>query len=200
MPDEHLITLEPYALLYTRAGAGVCLRDPLTGKVGVIFMELTDGMALERCLNGERPVRPDTSSLLAHFLSAMECRVRLVLINGRKDEVFYARVTIEAANEVMDKLVELDARPSDALMMAVRFGTAIKVVPSVWESMENILPQLEQLDADSPGQPRSGICGRFVKIAFSDFLFLHPLSFRRHGCCIWGFCFWEDLLFRKKTC
>ena len=120
MPDENLIALEPYALLYTRAGAGVCLRDPLTGKVGVIFMELTDGMALERCLNGERPVRPDTSSLLAHFLSAMECRVRLVLINGRKDEVFYARVTIEAANEVMDKLVELDARPSDALMMAVR--------------------------------------------------------------------------------
>ena len=108
MPDENLIALEPYALLYTRAGAGVCLRDPLTGKVGVIFMELTDGMALERCLNGERPVRPDTSSLLAHFLSAMECRVRLVLINGRKDEVFYARVTIEAANEVMDKLVELD--------------------------------------------------------------------------------------------
>ena len=82
MPDENLIALEPYALLYTRAGAGVCLRDPLTGKVGVIFMELTDGMALERCLNGERPVRPDTSSLLAHFLSAMECRVRLVLINA----------------------------------------------------------------------------------------------------------------------
>lgn len=53
-----VIALEPYALLYTRAGAGVCLRDPLTGKVGVIFMELTDGMALERCLNGERPVRP----------------------------------------------------------------------------------------------------------------------------------------------
>lgn len=150
MPDEKLITLEPYALLYTRAGAGVCLRDPLTGKAGVIFMELADGMALERSLNGERPVRPDTPSLLAHFLSAMECRVRLVLINGRKDEVFYARVAVEAANEVMDKLVELDARPSDALMIAAQFGAAIKIVPAVWESMENILPQLEQLDADSP--------------------------------------------------
>lgn len=45
---------------------------------------------------------------------------------------------------MMDKLVELDARPSDALMMAVRFGTAIKIVPSVWESMENILPQLDK--------------------------------------------------------
>ena len=141
MPDEKLITLEPYALLYTRAGAGVCLRDPLTGKAGVIFMELADGMALERSLNGERP---------SHFLSAMECRVRLVLINGRKDEVFYARVAVEAANEVMDKLVELDARPSDALMIAAQFGTGIKIVPAVWESMENILPQLEQLDADSP--------------------------------------------------
>lgn len=150
MPEEKLITLEPYALLYTRAGAGVCLRDPLTGKVGVIFMELPDGMALERMLNGERPIRPDTSSLLAHFLSAMECRVRLVLINGRKDEVFYARVAVEAANEVMDKLVELDARPSDALMIAAQFGTGIKIVPAVWEGMENVRPQLEQLDADSP--------------------------------------------------
>lgn len=150
MPDEKLITLKPYALLYTRAGAGVCLRDPLTGKVGVIFMELTDGMALERCLNGERPERPNSSSLLAHFLSAMECRVRLVIINGRKDEMFYARIAVEAANEVMNKLVELDARPSDALMIAIRFGTGIKIVSSVWESMENILPQLEQLDEDTP--------------------------------------------------
>ena len=146
MPEEKLITVEPYALLYTRAGAGVCLRDPLTGKVGVIFMELPDGMGLERRPNGERPARPDTSSLLAHLLSAMECRVRLVLINGRKDEVFYARV---AVNEVMEKLVELDSRPSDALMIAARFGTGIKIIPAVWESMENIFPQLEQLETDS---------------------------------------------------
>ena len=149
MPEEKLITVEPYALLYTRAGAGVCLRDPLTGKVGVIFMELPDGMALEQVLKGERPTPPDTSSLLAHLLSAMECRVRLVLINGRKDEVFYARVAVEAVNEVMEKLVELDARPSDALMIAARFGTGIKIIPAVWESMENIFPQLEQLETDS---------------------------------------------------
>ena len=59
-------------------------------------------------------------------------------------------MSIVAVNEVIEMFVEMDARPSDALMMAVRFGTAIKIVPSVWESMENILPQLEQLDADSP--------------------------------------------------
>lgn len=63
---------------------------------------------------------------------------------------FTPGVAVEAANEVMDKLVELDARPSDALMIAAQFGTGIKIVPAVWESMENILPQLEQLDADSP--------------------------------------------------
>ena len=163
MPDEHLITLEPYALLYTRAGAGVCLRDPLTGKVGVIFMELTDGMALERCLNGERPVRPDTSSLLAHFLSAMECRVRLVLINGRKDEVFYARVTIDDGSPVWNR----------------NQGCSLRM----GEHGEHSAPT-GATGCGFPGQPRSGICGRFVKIAFSDFLFLHPLSFRRHGCCI----------------
>ena len=49
----------------------------------------------------------------------------------------------------MEKLVELDARPSDALMIAARFGTGIKIIPAVWESMENIFPQLEQLETDS---------------------------------------------------
>ena len=52
-------------------------------------------------------------------------------------------------------------------MIAAQFGTGIKIVPAVWESMENILPQLEQLDADSPdsrapvyvGEPRNGASG-----------------------------------------
>ena len=54
MPDEHLITLEPYALLYTRAGAGVCLRDPLTGKVGVIFIDACHTQR-RRCRCSTRP-------------------------------------------------------------------------------------------------------------------------------------------------
>lgn len=149
MPEDKLIDLKLYALLYTRAGAGVCLRDPLSGKVGVIFIDVMTGMDLERCLNGERPRRPDTSCLLGDFLSALECRLKLILISGRKDEVFYARITAEVSNEAVHKLVELDARPSDALMLAVRTGSAIKILPSVWDSMENILPQLEQLDGDS---------------------------------------------------
>ena len=45
MPDEKLITLEPYALLYTRAGAGVCLRDPLTGKANEALAEEYAGFA-----------------------------------------------------------------------------------------------------------------------------------------------------------
>lgn len=70
MPDEKLITLEPYALLYTRAGAGVCLRDPLTGKAGVIFMELADGMALERA-----PER-GTPGAAGHVLPAVPFFIR----------------------------------------------------------------------------------------------------------------------------
>lgn len=149
MPEEKPITVEPYALLYTRAGAGVCLRDPLTGKVGVIFVELPDGMTLEHALAGDQPERPDTAALLTGLLAGMECRVRLVIINARRDEVFYARVAVEASNEVMKKLLELDARPSDALMLAARLGVPVKVTSSVWEGMENILPQLEQLKEDS---------------------------------------------------
>lgn len=49
MPEEKLITVEPYALLYTRAGAGVCLRDPLTGKVGIISWSCRTAWLWNRC-------------------------------------------------------------------------------------------------------------------------------------------------------
>lgn len=150
MPDEPLIIITPYALLYTRAGAGVCLQDPLTGKTGVLFMDLREGMALEHALTGESPDRPDSPTLLLNTLDALECKPRLALIHARKDEVFYARVKVEASNEVMEKLIELDARPSDALRVAVHFGIPCKITASVWDSMENIRPQLEQLHTDSP--------------------------------------------------
>ena len=78
---------------------------------------------------------------------------RLAILFSNMEERTLVRAALcreHPANEVMDKLVELDARPSDALMIAVRSGTGIKIVPAVWESMENILPQLEQLDSDSP--------------------------------------------------
>ncbi len=149
MPPETLITLEPYALLYTRAGAGVCLREKNGGKVSVIFIDLPTGMAYERVLNGESSPRPDSPTLLCSMIDAMDCTVRMILIRERRGEIYHARITLDVRNEVMTKLLELDARPSDALIIAARFKLPVKILSSVWNEMEDIAHRLSQLDSDS---------------------------------------------------
>ncbi len=149
MPPERLITIEPYALRYTRAGAGVCLREKNGGKVAVIFIDLPAGMAYERALNGESAPRPDSPTLLCSMIDAMDCVVRMILIRECRGEIYHARITLDVRNEVMTKILELDARPSDALMIAARFKMPVKILSSVWDEMEDIAHQLSQLNSDS---------------------------------------------------
>jgi len=61
-------------------------------------------------------------------------------------EVFYARIYIKAENEIMEKkLVELDARPSDCVAMAVRKEAPIFFVRKVWEALEDMSETLDEL-------------------------------------------------------
>ena len=64
----------------------------------------------------------------------------------QEGEVFFARLIIKAENEIMEKkIVELDARPSDCLALAVRHEAPVFVVPEVWEKLEDMGETLESL-------------------------------------------------------
>ncbi|MEO1832999.1 MAG: bifunctional nuclease domain-containing protein, partial [Akkermansiaceae bacterium] len=53
---------------------------------------------------------------------------------------------IKAENEIMEKkIVELDARPSDCLALAVRHEAPIFVVPDVWGKLEDMSGTLDNL-------------------------------------------------------
>ncbi len=83
------------------------------------------------------------------MIDAMDCVVRMILIRECRGEIYHARITLDVRNEVMTKILELDARPSDALMIAARFKMPVKILSSVWDEMEDIAHQLSQLNSDS---------------------------------------------------
>jgi len=63
-----------------------------------------------------------------------------------EDDVFYARLFIEAQNEINEKLiVELDARPSDSIALAVRQQAPLYVVQDVWDGLKDMTSVLEEL-------------------------------------------------------
>ena len=88
-----------------------------------------EATALQMGLGHEEPLRPISYDLLATMLDRLDVRTRRVIIHSVKDLVFLATVTIEQGA----RLREVDARPSDAVALALRTGAPIFVSDELLE-------------------------------------------------------------------
>lgn len=91
-------------------------------------------------LAGGASPRPMTYELAARLLEAAHARIERVAINKLHEEVFYATLWMKSGDSVQ----EVDARPSDALNLALRANAPIFVAPEVMDA-QSVLP--DRLDA-----------------------------------------------------
>ncbi len=151
MPD--LVRVEPIALLPTQAGCAVFLGDGT--KAIVFYIDPAVGASINTVLSGQTVPRPLTHDLFLHMMQAFGATISRAVIVRVEQEIYYARLILEAANEVMErKIVELDARPSDCLALAVRCGAPIYVLRSLWNTLEDMSETLEQMRRQ--GQEQGG--------------------------------------------
>ena len=145
-----LVRVEPIALMPTQAGCAVFLGD---GKKAIVFyIDPGIGQSINTSLSGRVPPRPLTHDLFLQALAAMGGKVSRVVIVRVEDEIYYARLIFEAENEVMErKIVELDARPSDCIALAVRCGAPMYVVRDLWVELEDMSATLEEMRTRGPG-------------------------------------------------
>jgi bifunctional DNase/RNase len=143
-PVPDLVRVEPIALLPTPAGCAVFLGD---GKKSIVFyIDLAIGASINAALAGETPPRPLTHDLYLLTLEAFGAKVRRAVIVAIDKEIYYASLILEAENEIMErKIVELDARPSDCIAIAVRAGAPIFVVRELWDSLEDMTSVLQDM-------------------------------------------------------
>ena len=122
-----LVRVEPIALLPTQAGCAVFLGDGT--KAIVFYIDPGVGASINASLSGQLPPRPLTHDLYLLTLEAFGAKVSRAVIVRMENEVYYARLILEAENEIMErKIIELDARPSDCLALVVRCGAPFYVV------------------------------------------------------------------------
>jgi bifunctional DNase/RNase len=142
MPD--LVRVEPIALLPTQAGCAVFLGDGT--KAIVFYIDPGVGASINASLSGQLPPRPLTHDLYLLTLQAFGAKVSRAVIVRMEGEIYYARLILEAENEIMErKIIELDARPSDCLAVVVRCGAPLYVVRSLWESLEDMSGTLAEM-------------------------------------------------------
>lgn len=102
-------------------------------------------IALE--MEGIKPPRPLTHDLMKNILESMGAELAEIIISELKDGTFYAKLSFDSQ--------EIDARPSDAIALAVRFGAPIFVSDKVMEEAA-FLPENEETEtgeAAAPGTP-----------------------------------------------
>jgi len=91
------------------------------------------------------PNRPLTHDLFKSFAEEMDVRVTEILISDLKEGVFYSKIVCTNGN----KEFELDARPSDAIAIGLRFGVPIYTVESVLSEAGIILSDLEEEEEEN---------------------------------------------------
>ncbi len=89
-----------------------------------IIIGTFEAQAIALELESIKPPRPMTHDLLKSLVQSFHSKVEKVVINDLSEGTFFAQIHC-AGNE--DEGLELDARPSDAIALAIRFGAPIFV-------------------------------------------------------------------------
>ena len=153
---SELVPVEPIALLPTQAGCAVFLGDGR--KVIVFYIDPSIGASINAVLAAATPPRPLTHDLFSQTLEAFGAKIERAVIVRHEADVFFARLFITAENEIMEKkIVELDARPSDCIALAVRKKAPIFVVSEVWNELEDMSEVLQDLRNQQDSPPGFGV-------------------------------------------
>lgn len=80
-----------------------------------IVIGIFEATSIDRRVKGHRTERPQTHDLIVNTIECLQGTLDSVLITELKEGTYYAILRVRQD----DKLVEIDARPSDAIAIAV---------------------------------------------------------------------------------
>lgn len=103
-----------------------------------------EAQAIALKLENIKPPRPFTHDLFKHVADAYDLNVNEVFIDELHNETFYAKVICEQGGVVH----EIDARPSDAIAIAVRFNAPIYVSEEIMNEAGIVEEQTEGEEAE----------------------------------------------------
>lgn len=127
----------------TGQGCAVFLGDE--EKNFVIYVDSGVGNAISLNLHGVKRDRPLTHDLMASIFLGLGVTLERVVINDVSDSTFFARIILQMQNELGKKIIEVDARPSDSIALALNLKRQILVARHVYEGVEDMTEILERV-------------------------------------------------------
>lgn len=125
------LSLVSVGMVEETASVIVVLRAPEQGRMMVMEVGLMEGRAIAIEAEEVKTPRPLTHELTHRVLEALGATLSQVVIHDFRDKTFYANLDLRTADGAE---VLVDARPSDAIALAIRTGAPIFATPEVLET------------------------------------------------------------------
>ena len=113
-----------------------------------IWIGLLEATSIASALRDIKFDRPMTHDLFKNFIDNLEMVVSKVEVCDLKDNTFYARIYFVSK----DKSFDMDARPSDAIAIALRFGAPIFVDDKIFDKSQMVDGDYEVLNKSEDGK------------------------------------------------
>ena len=122
----------------------VILKDKQGDRVLPIWVGIFEANAIALQIENIPTPRPMTHDLLRNIISDLDGSVERVVVSDLKENTFYAVIHLRVRGEQM----AIDARPSDAIALALRTRSPILVDESVIDNAKTIDFTSERTDSD----------------------------------------------------
>ena len=144
------VSLEIMGLTYSESSTGayvLILGDKNSQRRLPIVIGSAEAESIAVGIEKHKNGRPHTHDLFLRFAHEFGIEIMEVVINRFRDGVYYAMLVCKQG----DDLTMVDARPSDAIAIAVRRGCEIYAYESVMEEAGIIMEDMEKQDDEPEG-------------------------------------------------
>src|SRR6267143_2697802 len=133
----------------------VILKEKEADRFLPIWIGSFEAQAIATKISGNTLGRPLTHDLMASAFGDLGVSIKRIVVTRLADQVFYARLYVKQNGRDLD----FDARPSDAIALAVRVECPIFVASEVMETA-GIIPEVVPAEAD-PRPSRASLTSPF---------------------------------------
>lgn len=131
----------------------VFLKVPGDARVLPIFIGANEAQSIAIAYNNQTPPRPLTHDLMKNILGMLDVEVVKVQVTRLTDNTFFGRIHLRKEGiEEMDA----DARPSDAIALALRYRVPIFVHKDVYEAAAIMVKEAGETEGEAPAGSESG--------------------------------------------
>lgn len=156
------LSLTPYK---SGSGFAIILKETGGDRRLPIIIGQFEAQAIALELEGKKQQRPLTHDLLKEVIENFGYAISSVYISELKDSTFFAKIKFDSMS-----VEEIDARPSDAIALALKFAAPIYVASSIMDEVgftpefeDQIAPKDEEYDEETEGETEEDEEGRMLK-------------------------------------